>query len=138
MSEENKQPQLQSDEAALDFLSALCLEMLDVGELHTQLMPVDGKEETEELKVLMKANAMMVFSSLLLMSVVQDKMYDVAHLGFKLWTSQLMQDINLIAFKEEISKVRNDVDLSIVDIENFINKENNESSSESSDGSSDI
>lgn len=138
MSEENKQPQLQSDEAALDFLSALCLEMLDVGEAHTQLMPVDAKEETDEFKVLMKANAMMVFSSLLLMSVVQDKMSNVAHLAFKLWTSQLMSDINLIAFKEEINNVRKDVDLSIVDIENFINKENNESSSESSDGSGNI
>lgn len=135
MSEENKP--VMTDEAALEFLSALCVELLDVGEAHTTLIPADA-EETSEIKVLMKANTMMVFTSLLLMSVVQDKMSNVAHLAYKIWTSPLMTDLNMIAFKEEINNVKDYIDTSVVDIEAFINKEKNGPSGEPSNGSSDL
>lgn len=136
MSEENKQSQL-SDKGALDFLGALCVELLDVGEAHTQLI-TEENQDSEQAKVLMKANTMMVFTSLVFMSVVQDKIVDVAKLAHKIWTSPLMTDLNLIAFKEEINSAQNYISSSIVDVEAFINKEKNGSSGESSDGSSDL
>lgn len=138
MSENNDKPRL-TDEAAIEFLSALCVEMLDIGEAHTTLIPTDEKEPSSNTKVLMKTNTMMVFTSLLLMSVVKDKMSDVAQLAYKIWTSPLMADLNVIAFKEEIEGVKDYIDTSVVDIEAFINKETNHGpSGQSSNGSSDI
>jgi hypothetical protein len=126
------------DKAALSFVGQLALEMVDVGEAHASLISQDDPEKREADVKLIKANSMMVFSSLFLMSIVTEKDGDAAKLAAKIWTSPIMAELNQIAFSEEINDATNYVVDSITDIEQFLNKENDESSSKPSDGSGNI
>jgi hypothetical protein len=126
------------DEAALSFVGQLALQMIDIGEHHASLISNDDPTKKSEDANLIKANAMMVFSSLLLMGIVQNRMGEVAKVAAKLWTSPVMVELNQVAFHEEIQEATDLISSGIDDIENFLNKENNGSSSESGDGSSDI
>jgi hypothetical protein len=126
------------DSSALSFVGALGMEMVDVGELHATLISQDDPAKKNEDQILIKANAMMVFSSLLMLAIVENRNADVARMAAKIWTSPVMAELNRIAFANEINEAAKYVDTSISDIEEFVNKENDESSSESGDGSSDI
>jgi hypothetical protein len=126
------------DNAALSFVAALGLEIVDVGEQHASLISHDDPDKKSQDELLIKANAMMVFSALLTLGIVENKNVEVAKLAAKIWTSPMMAELNKIAFADEINQAGEYINSSITDIEDFINKETNESSSESGDGSSDI
>jgi hypothetical protein len=126
------------DNAALDFVATLGVEMIDVGELHATLISQDDPESKKEDALLIKANAMMVFSSLLMLGIVESRNVEAARTVIKIWTSPMMAELNRIAFAEEINKAGEYIDSSITRIEDFLNKENDESSSEPGDGSSNI
>jgi hypothetical protein len=126
------------DDAAISFVTELALQIIDVGEAHASLISQDDPAKRAEDLILIKANSMLVFSALVLMGVAQNKIGEAAKMSAKLWTSPMMSELNQIAFAEEIKAATEYVDGSIDDIENYLNKENNESSSESSDGSGNI
>lgn len=126
------------DKAALSFLAELALEMVDIGELHASLISNDDPTKREEDVKLIKANAMLVFSSLMMMGIVTERDGTSAKRAAKIWTSPIMAELNQIAFAEEIKSAGEYVDGSITDIENYLNKENDESSSEPSDGSGNL
>ena len=126
------------DRAALSFVGELALQTIDVGEHHASLISNDDPAKKTEDAILIKANAMMVFSSLLLMGIVENRMGEVAKVAARLWTSPVMVELNQIAFSEEIKEASDLISSGIDDIENFLNKETNDPSSESGDGSSDI
>lgn len=136
MSEDNDT--FTNDAAALSFMAHVAMEMVDIGEMHSSLISNDDPEKREQDLILIKANSMMVYSSLLLMAIVTEKHAETAKAGSKLWVSPLMNELNQIAFAEEISNAKNYIEDSVDKIEDFANKENNEPPSESSNGSSDI
>ncbi len=127
-----------NDDAVMDFVAHLGMEIVDVGEIHSSLISQDNPDKKEEDQILIKANAMMVFSALLALGIVESKNVEAARTAFKIWTSPIMAELNQIAFSEEIKQAGEYVDSSITDIEKFINKESNESSSEPGDGSGNI
>lgn len=126
------------DNAALGFAAHLGLEIVEVGELHASLISQDDPDKKIQDEILIKANAMMVFSALLTLGLVESRNVEAVKLAAKIWTSPIMAELNRIAFAEEIGKAAEYVDQSISHIEDFVNKENDESSSESGDGRSDI
>lgn len=126
------------DNAALSFVASLGFELVEVGELHASLISNDDPEKRTQDELLIKANAMMVFSALLTLGIVESKNAEAAKLAAKVWTSPVMAELNSIAFASEINKAGEYIDSSITSIEDYVNKENNDPSSESGDGSSDI
>lgn len=126
------------DNAALSFVASLGIEIVEIGEKHASLISNDDPEKKSEDEMLMKANAMMVFSALLTLGIVESKNIEAARLAVKVWTSPVMAELNRIAFAGEIESAGEYIDSSIAKIEDFINEESNDPSSEPGDGSGNI
>lgn len=121
-----------SDDALFALVSTLATEVIRYGELESQLINSPKLSDDQSL-VIMKSNTLLTTFAMLLVRVVASDDVDFAKMVVEVWTDPTVQDMVRIAFAEEIQEAVAVVSQGIDDIEQSVNKETNDTPSESGD-----
>jgi len=125
-----------TEDAMFALVSSIMVEMVRTGE--NEAMLLDSKSLTsDQQSIVMKANTLLTFGTMLLFAIVETQNVAGAKSAVDIWTSPMMQDLTNIAFKEEIDDAHARIDEEITLLEQEINGEQDDTSSEPSSGSSD-
>lgn len=119
-----------TDDALFQMTASLMVEMIRCGEAEAVLLE-EKSLNPEQNTVVMKANTMLTFATLVLFQIVEEEIRDAAVAVAKIWSSDMMRDLTSIAFKEEIETAHASLNDAVARLEEVANKENNDSSSES-------
>lgn len=130
MSEESEKELFLSDDALLALVSTLATEIVRYGEAESKLIE-NKKLSDDDVIVVMKANTLLTVFAMFLIKVVESKDIEVATSVVESWISPEIQDMVQIAFAEEIAEAAEVVTRGIDDLEDAVNKETDEPSSES-------
>lgn len=125
-----------TEDAMFALVSSIMVEMVRTGENEALLL--DSKSLSEDQQsIVMKANTLLTFGTMLLFAIVETQNVAGAKAAVDIWTSPMMQDLTNIAFKEEIDDAHARIDEEITLLEQEINGEQDDTSSESGSGGSD-
>lgn len=111
-----------TDEAVLNLVKALAVEVADHGSQEAELM-FSKTMTDEEIGVVMKANTFLSAFSAVLIQIVERQNPGFARLVMDTWTSDAVQHLVQLAFAEEIEHAAQEIENSISKIEKEINKE---------------
>lgn len=111
-----------TDEAVLNLVRALAVEVTDHGSQEAELMFSQTLTD-EEIGVVMKANTFLSAFSAVLIQIVERQNPGFARLVVDTWTSDAVQHLVQLAFAEEIEKAAQEIEDSISKLEKEINKE---------------
>jgi hypothetical protein len=116
-----------TDDAALAVLNGILAEMVEIGESHAGTI----SELPEEHRVhAMQINTMLSVATVLLFKANERKDIAVARELVDVWTSETMQQLVALAFREEIAAAYKTIDDGIDSLEKLVNdEETNDSSS---------
>jgi hypothetical protein len=116
-----------TDDAALAVLNGILAEMIDIGEGHAETI----SELPEEHRVAaMQINTMLSVATVLMYRANERKDVVVARELVEVWTSETMQQLVSLAFREEIAAAYKTIDDGIDSLEKLVNdEETNDSSS---------
>jgi hypothetical protein len=116
-----------TDDAALAVLNGILAEMVEIGESHAGTI----SELPEEHRVdAMQINTMLSVATVLLFKANERKDIAFARELVDVWTSETMQQLVALAFREEIAAAYKTIDDGIDSLEKLVNdEETNDSSS---------
>jgi hypothetical protein len=116
-----------TDDAALAVLNGILAEMVEIGESHAGTI----SELPEEHRVdAMQINTMLSVATVLLFKANERKDIAFARELVEVWTSETMQQLVALAFREEIAAAYKTIDDGIDSLEKLVNdEETNDSSS---------
>jgi hypothetical protein len=116
-----------TDDAALAVLNGILAEMVEIGESHAGTI----SELPEEHRVdAMQINTMLSVATVLLFKANERKDIAFARELVEVWTSETMQQLVALAFREEIAAAYKTIDDGINSLEKLVNdEETNDSSS---------
>jgi len=121
-----------SDDAVLALVSTLAVEVVRYGELEAAL--IDEKKLSEQQKdSIMKANTLLTVFASLLVRIVESEDIATAAKVVECWISPPVQDMVSIAFSDEIEQAATHVTQGIDRLEDAVNKETDETPSQSGD-----
>lgn len=118
-----------SEEAVFALVSSIMVEMIKCGEAEALLIESQTLSEPQQM-IVVKANTLLTLATLVMFAIVESQNLSAAKTVVETWTSPMMQDLVGIAFAEEITSAHENVDAEINLLEQEINKENNDSSSQ--------
>lgn len=121
-----------SDDAILALVSTLAVEVVRYGEQEAAMIE-DKKLSEEQKSIIMKANTLLTVFATLLVKIVESENIEVAKQVVECWIAPAMQDMVSIAFAEEIEQAAGVVTQGISDLEDAVNKETDETPSQSGD-----
>jgi hypothetical protein len=116
-----------TDDAALAVLNGILAEMVEIGESHASTI----SELPEDHRVsAMQINTMLSVATVLLFKANERKDIAFARELVDVWTSETMQQLVALAFREEIAAAYKTIDDGIDSLEKLVNdEETNDSSS---------
>lgn len=118
-----------TEEALFALVSSIMVEMVKHGEAEALL--IESKTLTEDQQmIVVKANTLLTLATLSMFAIVETQNVSAAKLVVETWTSPMMQDLVGIAFADEITSAHEKLDAEIDLLEQEVNKETNEPSSE--------
>ena len=116
-----------TDDAALAVLNGILAEMIEIGESHAETI---SKLPEEHRVAAMQINTMLSVATVLLFRANQRKDVEAARELVEVWTSETMQQLVSLAFREEIAAAYKTIDDGIDSLEKLVNdEETNDSSS---------
>lgn len=115
-----------TDEAAIKITAGILTEMITQGEKEAEI--IDSLPE-EFQSTVMKTNTLLSLATVILYKIVESKDVAAARGVVNIWTSDSIQQLISIAFKEEVDAAEQSIQDGIAQVEDLANKENNASSS---------
>jgi hypothetical protein len=115
-----------TDEAAVKITAGILTEMITQGEKEAELI---DKLPKEFQSTVMKTNTLLSLATVILYKIVESNDAAAARGVVGIWTSDSIQQLISIAFKEEVDAAEQSIQDGIAQVEDLANKENNASSS---------
>lgn len=115
-----------SDEASLAVLNGVLAEMVSIGESHAETI---GNLPEEHRVTAMQINTMLSVATVLLYRANERKDLVVARELVEVWTSDTMQQLVALAFREEIAAAYKTINDGIDSLEKLVNEEETNDSS---------
>lgn len=119
-----------SEEAVFALVSSIMVEMIKHGEAEALLIESKTLDEQQQM-IVVKANTLLTLATLTMFAIVESQNLSAAKAVVETWTSPMMQDLVSIAFADEINSAHDKLEAEINLLEQEVNKENNDTSSES-------
>lgn len=126
-----KEDMFLTEEALFALVSSIMVEMVKHGEAEALLIDSKTLQEDQQA-IIVRANTLLTLATLFMFGIVETQNTSAAKLVVETWTSPMMQDLVSIAFAEEIESAHEQLDAEIAKLEQEVNKETNDPSSESS------
>lgn len=111
-----------SDEAAVKVLKGILGEMIEIGEAHAETI----SKLPEEFRVqAMQLNTLLSVATMLLYKFAEEENVEAARRLVDVWTSETVQQLVALAFKDEIAEAYKTIDDGIDSLEKLVNEEEN-------------
>ncbi len=109
-----------TDEAAVKVLKGILSEMIEIGEAHAETI---SKLPEEHRVQAMQLNTLFSVATMLMYKFAEEDNVDAARRVVDIWTSETVQQLVALAFKDEIAAAYQTIDDGIDSLEKLVNEE---------------